>query len=276
MPGTRPSQCISGRIPNRPGIRERPSDHSHREVEHKPRAGTHPPAPAPAPAPCSSPLSPSSWSSWSSCLWSSSSSSWSSSSWSSFSLGLGSAPHPIWPPPSARAGLALDTSSRFRSGQPVTKPHGRKAVRASAALRFSRPPDPLAPVLSLRAFAPTNPRRKRSCRHGLHSRRHHRADPLSPRPGRTRRRDRRPQPRQLVSEIQSLATRPLWREATWVFCDRCGTRSTPTSSTPTVTTTPTTATSTAPTAGKRSRNATTSQRHRPSDVADCSATCRES
>lgn len=28
---------------------------------------------------------------------------------------------------------------------------------------------------------------------------------------------------QLVGKIQGLATRPLWREATWVFCDRCGT-----------------------------------------------------
>src|ERR1017187_1931313 len=27
---------------------------------------------------------------------------------------------------------------------------------------------------------------------------------------------------QLVSELQSMATRPLWREASWVFCDRCG------------------------------------------------------
>ena len=27
---------------------------------------------------------------------------------------------------------------------------------------------------------------------------------------------------QLVSELQSMSTRPLWREATWVFCDRCG------------------------------------------------------
>lgn len=26
----------------------------------------------------------------------------------------------------------------------------------------------------------------------------------------------------LVSEIQRLSTRPLWRDATWVFCDRCG------------------------------------------------------
>jgi hypothetical protein len=28
---------------------------------------------------------------------------------------------------------------------------------------------------------------------------------------------------QLVNELRSMATRPLWREATWVFCDRCGT-----------------------------------------------------
>jgi hypothetical protein len=27
---------------------------------------------------------------------------------------------------------------------------------------------------------------------------------------------------QLVSELQAMSTRPLWREATWVFCDRCG------------------------------------------------------
>jgi hypothetical protein len=27
---------------------------------------------------------------------------------------------------------------------------------------------------------------------------------------------------QLVTEIQHLSTRPLWQEATWVFCDRCG------------------------------------------------------
>jgi len=25
-----------------------------------------------------------------------------------------------------------------------------------------------------------------------------------------------------VSELQSMSTRPLWREATWVFCDLCG------------------------------------------------------
>ena len=27
----------------------------------------------------------------------------------------------------------------------------------------------------------------------------------------------------LVFEIQSFATEPLWREVSWVFCDRCGT-----------------------------------------------------
>jgi hypothetical protein len=27
---------------------------------------------------------------------------------------------------------------------------------------------------------------------------------------------------QLVSELQSMATRPLSRESSWVFCDRCG------------------------------------------------------
>ncbi|MHB1510298.1 MAG: hypothetical protein ACYCST_13120 [Acidimicrobiales bacterium] len=27
----------------------------------------------------------------------------------------------------------------------------------------------------------------------------------------------------LVSEIAAMATAPLWRDATWVFCDRCGT-----------------------------------------------------
>jgi len=28
---------------------------------------------------------------------------------------------------------------------------------------------------------------------------------------------------QLVGKLQDMATAPLWREATWVFCDRCGT-----------------------------------------------------
>lgn len=28
---------------------------------------------------------------------------------------------------------------------------------------------------------------------------------------------------QLVGEIERMATRPLWRAAEWVFCDRCGT-----------------------------------------------------
>jgi hypothetical protein len=28
---------------------------------------------------------------------------------------------------------------------------------------------------------------------------------------------------QLVVHLERLAPRPLWREATWVFCDRCGT-----------------------------------------------------
>lgn len=28
---------------------------------------------------------------------------------------------------------------------------------------------------------------------------------------------------QLSGAVQELATRPLWHEATWVFCDRCGT-----------------------------------------------------
>ena len=28
---------------------------------------------------------------------------------------------------------------------------------------------------------------------------------------------------QLVQRFELLAPRPLWREATWVFCDRCGT-----------------------------------------------------
>jgi len=27
----------------------------------------------------------------------------------------------------------------------------------------------------------------------------------------------------LVGEIERMATRPLWRPAEWVFCDRCGT-----------------------------------------------------
>ena len=27
----------------------------------------------------------------------------------------------------------------------------------------------------------------------------------------------------LVQQLELLAPRPLWREATWVFCDRCGT-----------------------------------------------------
>ncbi len=26
----------------------------------------------------------------------------------------------------------------------------------------------------------------------------------------------------LVSEIAAMATTPLWRDVTWVFCDRCG------------------------------------------------------
>jgi len=26
----------------------------------------------------------------------------------------------------------------------------------------------------------------------------------------------------LVSELQAMSTRPLWREANWVFCDACG------------------------------------------------------
>lgn len=28
--------------------------------------------------------------------------------------------------------------------------------------------------------------------------------------------------RQLLTEIAGMATTPLWHEATWVFCDRCG------------------------------------------------------
>ena len=28
---------------------------------------------------------------------------------------------------------------------------------------------------------------------------------------------------QLVQKLELFAPRPLWREATWVFCDRCGT-----------------------------------------------------
>src|ERR1035437_1514032 len=28
---------------------------------------------------------------------------------------------------------------------------------------------------------------------------------------------------QLVQQLELLAPRPLWRGATWVFCDRCGT-----------------------------------------------------
>jgi hypothetical protein len=28
---------------------------------------------------------------------------------------------------------------------------------------------------------------------------------------------------QLAGAVRDLATRPLWHEATWVFCDRCGT-----------------------------------------------------
>ena len=27
---------------------------------------------------------------------------------------------------------------------------------------------------------------------------------------------------QLVERIEEFSPRPLWREATWVFCDRCG------------------------------------------------------
>ena len=28
---------------------------------------------------------------------------------------------------------------------------------------------------------------------------------------------------QLVQQLELMAPRPLWREATWLFCDRCGT-----------------------------------------------------
>jgi hypothetical protein len=56
---------------------------------------------------------------------------------------------------------------------------------------------------------------------------------------------------QLAQKLERLAPRPLRREATWVFCDRCGPRSIPTSSTPTVITTPTMETSAALTVGKR-------------------------
>ena len=27
---------------------------------------------------------------------------------------------------------------------------------------------------------------------------------------------------QLVQQLELMAPRPLWREATWIFCDRCG------------------------------------------------------
>ena len=27
---------------------------------------------------------------------------------------------------------------------------------------------------------------------------------------------------QLVDQLERMVRRPLWREATWVFCDRCG------------------------------------------------------
>lgn len=27
---------------------------------------------------------------------------------------------------------------------------------------------------------------------------------------------------QLVEQLERMAPRPLWREVTWVFCDRCG------------------------------------------------------
>ena len=27
---------------------------------------------------------------------------------------------------------------------------------------------------------------------------------------------------QLVEQLKRMVRRPLWREATWVFCDRCG------------------------------------------------------
>ncbi|MGP8062718.1 MAG: hypothetical protein ACLP5O_09120 [Acidimicrobiales bacterium] len=27
---------------------------------------------------------------------------------------------------------------------------------------------------------------------------------------------------QLVQQLEQMASRPLWREASWVFCDRCG------------------------------------------------------
>jgi len=27
---------------------------------------------------------------------------------------------------------------------------------------------------------------------------------------------------QLVQQLDQMASRPLWREASWVFCDRCG------------------------------------------------------
>ena len=27
---------------------------------------------------------------------------------------------------------------------------------------------------------------------------------------------------QLVQQLELMTPRPLWREATWVFCDRCG------------------------------------------------------
>jgi hypothetical protein len=57
---------------------------------------------------------------------------------------------------------------------------------------------------------------------------------------------------QLVSELQSMASRPLFREASWVFCDRCGTSVDTDLIHPdlTATTTPAMAISTVQTAGR--------------------------
>jgi hypothetical protein len=58
---------------------------------------------------------------------------------------------------------------------------------------------------------------------------------------------------QIVQKLELLAPRPLYREATWVFCDRCGCSVDTDLIHPMATTTPAMATSIALTAGLSGR-----------------------
>ena len=133
--------------------------------------------------------------------------------------------------------------TRNRTASRRCEPPLRSGTRVGLCPLRSNPCFPSVPV---RAH---EPRRERRCSLGRHDHRHCRAGGVHLVASARDDDVAHSSLVQLVHQLELLAPRPLYREATCVFCDRCRRSVDTASSTQTVTTTPTTATSTAPTAG---------------------------